>query len=618
MAMKLTQSIPSKIFGWLQLPRMADITALCGILLFLMQAVNYAHTTIPSLDEGGYLVKGWLFSTGEYRPFEPGISTNKSPLAFLIPGYVQLIFGPGLQTGRYLAVLFGVLAVFGVWLSAKRLSNHPWLAAGAVWALALNSPTIKIYSMAVTQSTIAFMMAWSLALVLGERRKVWELILGGALAGAMMMVRQNMVPVLPLLAIYAVWQHKWRGLWFGLSGTVFAGYFFYVYWPMIAGLWNFVPFLPVPDEAIYRGGGSGVWNPEVSFSNRILSFFQAIRLHFVAFFGSLMVIFLWKTRNKRESDTRFVVAITLFLLFWGLMFMHMIAAVGLDYCVFCLKNYVAFFNVVGLLLVIVSISSWNWSLSRVSQFFVYLLSLAIISGISFSAFEEIGDLAIRLPVPRFRDGQIIPSLTTLGDVFIYGLGFDLNLTKRFSSLLFGVLLACVLMTVFYWVWKKNWRSAVSFGYFVIMATLVLGGAIGPLLGGVYTTSDCKMDIIAADAVNGLHLQNIIPPGSSVYWDGGLSAVPLLHLSDVTIYPAQINGGYSFLSQGDTQELQRFGYWNEEMRDIWKRTSDFIIVEEQRYGNWQAFLTPAEFDEFPHSPEGTSCQEGTRLRIFKRK
>lgn len=617
-SIKPVQPLLEKIPGWLQTPRMAGITALFGVLIFWVQAVNYAHTTIPNLDEGGYLVKGWLFATGEYHPFDPGISTNKAPLAFLIPGYVQLIFGPGLRTGRYLAVFFGLMTVLGLWVSARRLSNNPWLAAGAVWVLALNSPVIKIYGMAVTQSTTAFMLAWSLAFVLGERRKVWELIAGGILAGAMMMLRQNMVPVLPLLTVYAVWQHGWRGFWFGLSGIVFSGYFFYAYWPMITGLWDFIPLLQIPAEAVYQGGGMSVWNPEISFANRVLSFFQAIRLHFVAFFGSLMVIFLWQVREKWKADVCFWAALTLLLLFWGLMVMHTIAATGLDYCVFCLNNYVAFFNVAGILLVIISASSWNLYPPRISQAFVVFLSLVIIPGIIFSAFEDLGNFAISLPLLRFRDGQLLPSLTTLGDVFIYGLGLDLNLSKRLSTLLLGVLVACMLLVAIYWSWKKVWHTTLSFGSFMVAVLLVLGSLMGPVLGGAYATSDCEMDVLAADAANGVYLRSIIPFGSSVYWDGGLSAVPLLQLSGVTIYPAQINGGYSFLSQGDTQELHKFGFWNEEMRDKWMQKSDFIIIEEQRYENWQAFLTPTEFDEFARSPEGTSCQDGTRLRIFKRK
>ena len=64
-----------------------EFLALLGVLLYLIQAWHYAHTTIPGLDEGSYLFKGYLYLHGIYEPFQPyGPLTNKAPLAFLIPG----------------------------------------------------------------------------------------------------------------------------------------------------------------------------------------------------------------------------------------------------------------------------------------------------------------------------------------------------------------------------------------------------------------------------------------------------------------------------------------------------------------------------------------------------
>ena len=171
--------------------------ALIGLVIYFVQSIVFAHTTVSNLDEGAYLLKGFLFATGRYHPFDPGISTNKAPLAFLIPGYVQLLFGPGLRTGRYLAVFFGVMTVLGTWVASRRIGGK-WLAAGAVWVFAFSPTIIKIYSGGATQSTIACMLAWSLALSLGEKRPLWQLMLSGFLAGLMMLVRENMLPVLPL------------------------------------------------------------------------------------------------------------------------------------------------------------------------------------------------------------------------------------------------------------------------------------------------------------------------------------------------------------------------------------------------------------------------------------
>ena len=69
-----------------------------GVILYLIQAFQYAHTTVSSLDEGSYLIKGMFYLTGVYEPFEPYAPlTNKAPFAFLIPGFAEYIFGAGLR-----------------------------------------------------------------------------------------------------------------------------------------------------------------------------------------------------------------------------------------------------------------------------------------------------------------------------------------------------------------------------------------------------------------------------------------------------------------------------------------------------------------------------------------
>ena len=72
-----------------------------GAILYLIQAIIYAHTTVSSLDEGSYLIKGMFYLNGVYKPFEPyGPLTNKAPFAFLIPGMAEYLFGAGLRQLR--------------------------------------------------------------------------------------------------------------------------------------------------------------------------------------------------------------------------------------------------------------------------------------------------------------------------------------------------------------------------------------------------------------------------------------------------------------------------------------------------------------------------------------
>jgi hypothetical protein len=109
-----------------RVPWLAEGLALVAGIAYLFQALRYAHTQVMILDEGSYLVKGFLFATGQYWPFQDyGPWTNHMPLAFLIPGYAQVLFGPGLRTGRYLAVF---LAALMLWACGSR--SGAWAAGG--------------------------------------------------------------------------------------------------------------------------------------------------------------------------------------------------------------------------------------------------------------------------------------------------------------------------------------------------------------------------------------------------------------------------------------------------------------------------------------------------------
>lgn len=597
----------------------ANAVALLGLLVYFIQAVVFAHTTVSNLDEGAYLLKGVLFTTGGYHPFGPDISTNKAPLAFLIPGYVQLLFGAGLRTGRYLAVFFGVVAVLGTWVASRRIGGK-WLAAGAVWIFASSPMIIKIYSGGATQSTIACMLAWTLALSLGEKRPLWQLILSGFIAGLMIMVRQNMAPVLPLLAIYAFWQHGWKAAGLLISGLIVVVLVHVAYWPNILQIWHWVPFIQLPEELKYYGGGTLRWSPDISLFSRVLSLFQAVRFHFIALIGSTISFLLWPKLIGWKSRADFRTTLFLFLLFWGLTVMHALAAVGKDYCVFCFTPYLAFFNVAGILLLVVSVKSWNWRPSGAVQILLMITLLIAFSGVGFSAFEDIGPALLKLPVPRMRDLKILPGFVTLWDMVSNKFHINYNGAMRYVSAIFGFVLGMAMMLFGYMFWRRLWRdSSVKFGAFFASLILVLAIIVSPFLHQSAGAKDCTSDVILANEQIGDHLRGIIPQGSLVYWNGGLSTAPLLYLPGVNMFPAQINNGYSFYSNGDTAELIKFGYWNEEMDAEWRAAADFFIIEDERYGSeWKVFLSPDQFDEFERSPVGTSCLEGSQLRIFRRK
>jgi hypothetical protein len=308
----------------------------------------------------------------------------------------------------------------------------------------------------------------------------------------------------------------------------------------------------------------------------------------------------------------------LLLLFWGLLYMHAMAAIGLDYCVFCFTPYIAFFNVAGILLLVVSVKSWNWRPSLAVQILLIVVFLVIFAGVGFSAFEDIGTSLLNLPVPRVRDFQILPGFVTWWDILSNKFHLRNNLAMKYASTFFGFVVGGLIILAGYMVWHRTWRDKVKFGAFFAPVILATGLILSPVLHGNAGAKDCGSDIISDNEEIGAHLRGIIPQGSVVYWDGGLSAAPLLYLPGVKIFPAQINSAYSFISNGDTAELFRFGFWNEEMAAEWKATADFFIIEDKRYDGWKEYFTPDQFDEFVRSPVGTSCLEESQLRIFRRK
>jgi len=610
-------SLSDKWPAWL-----AGLLAVLGLAWYVWQSAAFARTSIPDLDEGAYLYKGLLFATQGHRPFETfGVQTNKAPLAFLIPGMVQAIFGPGLLTGRGLAILFGTLSLVAVWGAARRLSGK-WPAALSVWALALSPAVIKIYSSGVTQSSVAFFMAAILALSLGEKRPLWQLTLAGLLAGAVIMVRQNMVIVLPLLVLYLWWQHGWRSaLWAGLAGAVVLLVFHILYWPYIMQLWT--PWMPGGIASLFAAyslpqDGVPTWNPQIDAIGRTLSFFQGARFHVVAMVGLGLGLLLWPNRRAWVSAEHFRAAVFLAALFVGLLLMHSWAAISNDYCVFCFTPYVAFFSNVAILFVAVMWGALERNAHPWRQVVIALVVLIFFTGIGFSAFEDLGDGLLTLSVPRIRDGWFQPGFATLWDVLSNKFSLERNTAEKIVSTAAGALTGLAFLLVAFLV--KRWKFPhVNFGYLLAVSILALGLILSPLLAGSAGRPDCAdMDLVASNEQVGRHLAEVIPPGSQVYWNGGLSVAPLLYAPQIHIYLPQINDGYAYRVGGDSHELLKYGLWNDILAAQWMQAADYVIVEAWRYPKMRADLPEATFVELPRFRVQTSCIEGSDLRIFQRK
>ena len=617
-------------------PWLAETLAGLGAALFALQIWVYAHTQTSILDEGAYLLKGYFFAIGRYTPYQDyGFWTNHMPFSFLIPGIVQRIFGPGLRTGRYFAVFLGLLMLLGIWWLARRIGGR-WWAAGAVGLFAFNVQLIKVYSVMASQGLVACMLVWVLVLTLGNQRRLWQLLLGTALAVLVVLTRINMAPLLPLLILYILWENGWRvGLWSFAVGmlTFVGGHAFF--WPEILHMWaswlpvGLFPFL----EPWARPAAIPNWQPETSFSDRILSFFQAIRLHYFSTVGALTTLILWPRKSQWKSAWRMRAAtflVALFMLLWAF---HAWASLGKNYCVYCLDAYISFFAILGVLLVIVAASSWRGARMRwLPAGLIFCLS----AGISFGLIPIFGSKLIsnrfvyrlmQVDVPRIKSFRIQTGTTELWGYFANKFAISETQVVEYAIDLLRIVGFVSLGLLAGWlIWRFGEKlgrglfqgETISPVVARLTALLLVGTLITLLVGLTPYDRDCGGDVIASYEAGGARLAEVVPAGAKVYWWGGLSAVPLLYIPEAQIYPAQINDGYSYRLSGDADELERFGWWSEELAEKWLQEADVILIEARQYGGFAtSFAESGAFDETSPTPPMIPCRANSPIHIFVR-
>ena len=173
-----------------------------GFLVYFLRSLSYAQT-IPSTvwDEGMYIFKGFLFTSGKYTPFEDyGIWTNQMPLSYFVAGFPQILAGAGFRTGRYFAVAIGIGSLLGLGFAVRRLRGN-WWAAAVVWVVALNQGWVMAFSQLFSQSMVSFFLAWMIFFLAGKRESLWEIVLAALFASFAGLVRINLLPVLAILVI---------------------------------------------------------------------------------------------------------------------------------------------------------------------------------------------------------------------------------------------------------------------------------------------------------------------------------------------------------------------------------------------------------------------------------
>jgi hypothetical protein len=594
------------------LPVLPDLLSLVGGLVYAAQSITYIFTSRSMLDEGLYLLKGWYFATGQYAPFQDyGPLTNHMPLAFLIPGYVLKWFGPNLLTGRVYAVVLGIAAIAGLWLLARRLGGA-WWAAFAVWALTLNVALVRIYSLGLSQVLVSALLTAVLLLSLRRDLHPRAAGLAGVLCGALLMVRINMLPFAGLWLVYLLWQHPRRVAWAGLAGMLGTlAVVHALYWPNILRLWAYwIPEGLIPAlQPFYTPWDkfSGVqmtanwawlsnlddpsWNP-------IISFWQGLRFNFVAVIGVLLNLLLWPRRNSWPDVFKFRAAIFLNLAFVALFLIHAWAALGGNSChEFCFSGYIGFFSALGLLSIVITAPHWHSDLHWSYQIFVGVVLVVVAAGVGFGSADNTGKFLAEFPVPL--PSGLVPAWGLLENRF----GVTYRDARKIVPALAGLGLGLAL-----WIGAAIYRrrgkqargQAKSAAGLALLSFFVLGYAMAPtpILSFGDETLQCGGNLPRAYEDLAAQMRPFVRPGDQIYYQGPNSPAILLYLSDIGIYPPQLNNVFSFStdSQGASADtLLRFGYWNEELKQQWIEEADLILIEARRYTEWQAMVEAGDFD-----------------------
>jgi hypothetical protein len=587
-----------------RIPYLIEIITVFGLVFYLAQSWVFANSLDSIGDEGSYLYKGYMFARGDYYPFQDyTFWTNKAPLSFLIPGYIQLWFGPGLREARYFAILLGFLMLVAIWITARRLGGNVW-AAIAIWVYALSFSQISVYSEAVSQGLVACMLAWMFVLTLGEDRPLWQLILGSALAILIVMTRQNMAVVPALLVGYIFWQYGPRAGWPSLvTCAVLFIAFHLLYWPGIMQIW--VPWLPpslTPFLDPFRVSAP-LTQTDFVFDASVLSRFQSfatgVHDNFFVFLGSISALILWPRKDAWKSSAFFKMAVFLGATFFSLFLMHTMVSLPTDYCVHCFSAYQTFYSVAGFLFILVVFSNGiTISKPRLALLLVTLLFFAANLGLFY--YQRWGDwLLSNVQVPRLnrliRQGEF--ATLPLKDILTQTFELPNELQRRIApvgaGLFFGLVLILLIWALYRFFLEKNWNGKYSFANILLAGCLLVGTLFPAALSGRPGEAACRTNFLTYYEEAAHQLSDLIPPGSTVYWRGsGRHLAFMLYMDDVKLFLPQIHAGGGYAA-GDSERLLRFGLYNEELDKEWRQSADILII-------WPTYFTD-EFQNFLEQP-----------------
>ena len=471
-------------------------------------------------------------------------------------------------------------------------------------------------------------MAWIFVLTLGENRPLWQLLLGSGLSILLVMTRQNMAVVPALLVAYIFWQYGGRAGWLALttSAVLFIGFHIW-YWPGILQIW--APWLPrsltpfLDDFRFSAQLSQTDFTFNASSFSRWQSFATGVHDHFFVFCGSVSALILWPTREAWKSTSHFKAAVFLAVTFFSLFLMHTLVSLPTDYCVHCFSAYQMFYTTAGFFLILLVFSNGlNSSKQRLPLLMVSWLFFAANLGLYY--YQGWGDwLLNNIQMPRlnriFRQGDF--STISLRDVLTYTLDLAPELQKRIAPAAGGILLGLILI-IFAWVLhrfflQKEWIGKFSLVNTVLACCLFVGTVFPVIVTDRPGEEKCSTNFLSYYEKAGRSLSDLVPSGSLVYWRGsGRHLAFMLYMGQIKVFPPQIHAGGGY-AVGDTEQLLRFGLFNDELDHQWRESADILIVwETYLTDEFRAFLDQSSYEQIPFDM-GKLAQCEDALYVFRR-
>jgi hypothetical protein len=395
----------------------------------------------------------------------------------------------------------------------------------------------------------------------------------------------------------------------------------WLYWPEILKLWaKWIPESLMPFLEPWRESAEGIpaWDPAVSGNSRLASLRIATLQNPVLWVGMGSILLFWPRRGWEGVEQAMRrTAVFLLLLAAALTALHAWASLGNNYCVFCLTSYLSFFSQLGIYLLAIAAAHWYPRLpsGRKAAGLMVLLLVGIPQWAR--QFEDLARHLRAMRIPRVAGAHLMPGETTVAGLIKNLSGVPAQTTGLTLSV---TLFLAALATVAVLLWLAiQWARRRGVGTPLAALAVLMGGwlVVFPLGYSTSTETACPGDVIGSFEAAGAHLARRVPPGSSVYWSASSSPAPLLSIPEARIYPAQLNGDYTYRLAGDPADLRRFGSWNAEMAADWLADSDYVVMDNLKPGVASAELELSEFEELEPTPPLLPCQSDSIIRIFRR-